>query len=196
MKAQAVTNRSAALQALHRKAEQAGGQVFGEGDSAARLMLVGEAPGKSEVEAHRPFVGQAGLVLSRMLDELAILRHQIWITNTVKIRPVAPGVVGEVNRAPTASEVAAFGEILEDEIGIIRPRVILCLGAVAASALIHPNFRIVSERGRWFPGPGDTRLMATYHPAYLLRRRGPAYEAARDEMLSDLSRAWAEALGE
>jgi DNA polymerase len=196
MKTHANLDRTVALAALHREAEQAGAEVFGEGNPSARLMIVGEAPGKSEVEAHRPFVGQAGLVLNRMLDELAIPRQQLWITNTVKIRPVAPGVASEVNRAPTASEVTAFRAILDEEIEIIQPRVILCLGAVAASALIHPSFRIVSERGLWFPGPGDSRLLATYHPAYLLRQRGPGYEVARDQMLADLSRVWAEALGE
>jgi uracil-DNA glycosylase len=193
---QTIQVRTAALHALQAKAEKSGAEVLGEGNPSARLMLVGEAPGKSEVEAHRPFVGQAGLILNQMLDQLAIPRRQLWITNAVKLRPVAAGVASEVNRAPTTSEVAAFRAILDEEISIVRPRVILCLGAVAASTLIHPNFRILSERGRWFPGPFGARLTATYHPAYLLRRRGPDYEIARDQMLADLSRAWGEALGE
>jgi uracil-DNA glycosylase family 4 len=189
-------DRAARLASLRTRAEHAGAEVFGEGDPAARLMLVGEAPGSAEAEAHRPFVGPAGLVLNRLLDRLSIPRSALWITNVVKIRPVAEGLRTKVNRPPTATEIATFQAILDEEISLIRPRVIVCLGSVAASTLIHPSFRVVSERGEWHPGPFGARVMATYHPAYLLRRRGPGYESARDEMLADLSRAWAEALGE
>jgi DNA polymerase len=155
-------------------------------------MLVGEAPGKSEVRARRPFVGPAGEVLNRMLDLLAIPRSDQWVTNTVKLRPTAPGVRGEVNRPPSPEEVTAFRSILDREIAIIRPAVIVCLGAVAASALIHPAFKVRQERGTWFTGPNGSRVIATYHPSYLLRLRGPAYEVLRDEMLADLATAWAE----
>jgi DNA polymerase len=120
----------------------------------------------------------------------------LWITNVVKIRPTAMGVGGEVNRAPLAGEVAAYRDILDREISIIRPQVILCLGAVAASALIHPNFRIRDERGRWFPSTVGGKIGATYHPSYLLRLRGPEYESARDQMLADLSTAWGDALND
>jgi uracil-DNA glycosylase family 4 len=186
-------DRMAALASLRARAEQLGAEVFGEGDPKARLMLVGEAPGEAEVKAGRPFVGAAGTVLNQMLDRLAIPRNKLWITNVVKIRPTAEGQRGEVNRAPTTSEVATYRSILDEEIAIVRPRVIVGLGAIAGSALIHPNFRVQSERGQWYPGPHGTRATATYHPAYLLRRRGPGYESARDEMLADLARAWGEA---
>ena len=185
--------RAAMLSTLRNDAKQRGLEIFGEGNLEARLMLVGEAPGKEEAAAGRPFVGAAGIVLTKLLERLNISRSDLWITNIVKTRPVQPGRRGEVNRAPTASEIARDKDVIETEISIVRPRIIVCLGAIAASTLIHPNFRIRDERGRWFPGPYDSRLMATYHPAYLFRQRGPDYEAARDAMLTDLARAWGEA---
>jgi uracil-DNA glycosylase family 4 len=186
------TDRSSEMAALRVEALQRGLQVFGEGNLEARLMLVGEAPGKEEAETGRPFVGPAGTVLNRLLDCLSIPRSELWITNVVKIRPVRGGCRNQVNRPPQVSEIIRDRDILEAEISIICPKVILCLGAVPASTLIHPGFRMRDERGCWFPGPHGSRLMATYHPAYLLRLRGPDYEAARDAMLADLARAWGE----
>jgi DNA polymerase len=189
-------DRAAAMAAVRRQAEDAGAQVFGEGDLAAAMVLVGEAPGKQEAAAHRPFVGPAGIVLNRLLDRAAIPRNKLWITNVVKVRPVAAGWRSEVNRPPKSSEVATFRAILDEEIRVVRPRIIVCLGSVAASVLIHTDFRIQSERGRWYPGPENSRVTATFHPAYLLRLRGPDYEVTRDQVLADLTRAWGEALGE
>lgn len=178
---------------LEQEAIRQGIEVFGEGNVDAALMLVGEAPGKEEVAARRPFQGPAGKVLNRLLERDGIPREQLWITNLVKIRPVLATCRNQVNRPPRAGEITAHVGILRDEIRIIRPRVILCLGATAASALIHPNFRISDERGRWFPGPEESLLTATYHPSYLLRLRGPNYELARDAMAADLLRAWSRA---
>lgn len=181
------------LQALRAEALRQGIEVFGEGNADAPLMLVGEAPGREEVRTGRPFQGPAGKVLDRLLELVGISRRQLWITNLVKTRPVRRSGQNEVNRPPRAAEIAAHRWILQEEIRIIRPRVILCLGATAASALIHPNFRIGEERGRRFPGPDGSWLMATFHPSYLLRLEGPAYESARDAMVADLLQAWAEA---
>jgi DNA polymerase len=157
-------------------------------------MLVGEAPGKQEVQHGIPFVGPAGKVLDRLLDRLAIPRSELWISNVVKIRPLAVGTRHEVNRPPTAAEVATYRSFVEREIEIIHPKVIVCLGSVAASALIHRDFKIRDERGCWFTGADGIRRLATYHPSYLLRLTGPDYETARDAMLADLSRAWGEAV--
>jgi uracil-DNA glycosylase len=181
------------LAQLRQEAMAAGVQVFGEGNPRARIMIVGEAPGREEVAAGRPFVGPAGQVLNRMLERLGIPRQEIWITNTVKTRPVVAPGLGRENRPPRAGEIAEHRAILEREIQIIRPRVIVCLGGIAASALIHRDFKMRQERGQWFPGPEGARVVATYHPSYLLRLRGPDYEAARDEWAADLSKAWAEA---
>lgn len=193
MRAAVEADRETALARLREEAAALGAEVAGEGSLAARLMLVGEAPGKEEARTHRPFVGPAGNVLNRVLERLSIPRSEIWITNVVKIRPTATGDRGEVNRPPTRAEIATWRAVLDREIEIIRPSVVVCLGAVAASALIHPDFRMRQERGQWFPGPEGARAIATYHPSYLLRLRGPSYEVARDEMLADLSRAWGEA---
>lgn len=184
------------LSTLYNEAKSSGVQVFGEGNPRADLMLVGEAPGREEAESGRPFVGAAGKVLSALLNRLAIPREKIWITNTYKIRPVAERGPNLVNRPPRPSEVKAHRWILDREIEIIRPHVIVCLGSVAATALIHPNFRVKADHGCWFDGPHGSKIMATYHPSYLLRLRGPDYETARDEMMADLSKAWGEALAQ
>jgi len=190
----ALTDRTSRLAEVAAEAREIGAQVTGAGNPDARLMLVGEAPGKQEVVQGKPFVGPAGKVLDRLLDRLAIPRSELWISNVVKIRPLAVGTQHEVNRPPTAAEVATYRSFVEREIEIIRPRVVACLGSVAASALIHRDFKIRDERGCWFPGPNGTRLLATFHPSYLLRLTGPDYETARDAMLADLSRAWGEAV--
>ena len=187
------TRRQDELATLYNEAKAAGVQVFGEGNSKAGLMLVGEAPGREEAASGHPFVGPAGKVLGALLDRLGIPRPEIWITNTYKIRPISQTESGTANRPPRVSEVAAHRWILEREIRLVRPRVIVCLGAIAASALIHPGFRVKENRGVWFPGPEGSRIRATYHPSYLLRLRGPDYEIARDELLADLGRAWGEA---
>jgi len=185
--------RGAEMLALRQEAEKQGIEVFGEGNLNARLALVGEAPGKVEVERGRPFQGPAGRVLDELLDRLAIPREDLYITNVVKIRPYVENCRNKVNRPPRASEVRDFVWILHRELAIVRPRVVVCLGAVAANALIHPKFALKKDRGCWFKGPEGSRILATFHPSYLLRLRGPDYEAARDAMAADLSKAWAEA---
>lgn len=178
---------------LRQAAEQQGIEVFGEGNLNARLMLVGEAPGKVEVERGRPFQGPAGRVLDELLDRLAIPRQDLYITNVVKIRPYVENCHNKANRPPRAGEVRAFGWILHREVAIVRPRVIVCLGAVAANALIQPKFALKQNRGCWYEGPEGARILATFHPSYLLRLRGPDYETARDHVAADLSKAWAAA---
>ena len=163
--------------------------VFGEGNPHARLMLVGEAPGEQEDRAGRPFVGRAGRLLDEMLDAAGIRREDVWITNVVKRRPIRIADGRKANRAPTRAEVRACLPVLEAEIAIVQPSVIVCLGAVAASALIHPDFRLSAEHGQWFSGPRGTCTLATFHPAYILRLQG----AERDEIfrlsVEDLRRA-------
>jgi uracil-DNA glycosylase family 4 len=188
-----LNERARAMAALRQDALQLGAQVLGEGNLEASLMLVGEAPGEAEVAAQRPFVGPAGKVLDRLLARLSIPRDALWITNVVKLRPVLESGENRINRPPRVGEVQAFRGILDREIAIIRPAVILGLGATAAAALAEPNLRIRDVRGHWFPGPGGARVLVTYHPSYLLRLRGPDYEAARDAMLADLALAWGEA---
>ncbi len=181
------------LRALRERAQQAATAsgrhlVFGEGNSCADLVIVGEAPGAEEEEQGRPFVGPAGRLLTRLLAEVGLTRDQVYITNVVKHRPTA--VVGGrvVNRPPRAAEIRADRPWLDEELAIIRPRVILCLGNIAARTLIGPHFRFAQDRGRWFTWPDGTRLLATYHPAWVLRQVGPARDAALQTVREDLRR--------
>lgn len=135
--------------------------VFGEGHPRARLMLVGEGPGQVEDETGRPFVGPAGQLLDRMLAAIGLRRQDVYIANVVKCRP--PN-----NRVPTPEEAAACWPNLRRQIELIRPRIILCLGATAARQLVEPRGSISALRGRWFVRDG-VRYLVTFHPAALLR---------------------------
>lgn len=145
--------------------------VFGEGNPRAELMLVGEGPGQQEDEQGRPFVGPAGQLLNRILAAVGISREEVYIANVVKCRP--PG-----NRLPTPQEVEACRPYLWEQIRIIRPRIIVCLGALAGQTLISPKLRITRERGKWVERQG-IMIMPTFHPAALLRdprKKRPAWE--------------------
>ncbi len=147
------------------------GVVFGEGNPHADVMLVGEGPGATEDELGRPFVGRAGELLDRILAAAGFHREQVYITNVVMCRP--PG-----NRTPTDAEMAACLPFLRAKLRLIRPRLLVCLGATAARALIHPAARITQVRGRWHLKDG-IHVMPTYHPAALLRdpaKKRPAWE--------------------
>ncbi len=135
--------------------------VFGEGDPSARLMFVGEGPGAEEDRTGRPFVGQAGRLLDAMIVALGLARSQVYIANVVKCRP--PG-----NRNPQETEMAACAPWLERQIELIRPEVIVALGKVAANRLTGTTKPMKALRGRWASHRGIP-LLATYHPAYLLR---------------------------
>ena len=145
--------------------------VWGEGKPDAAIAIVGEAPGAQEDRVGRPFVGQAGQLLERELAKAGISRDDVYITNVVKCRPTSPRGGTRANRPPTAREITAWRDLLMRELEVVSPRVILCFGTVAASTLIHPRFAVNAERGRWFSGPFGSRAMATFHPAYLLRRQ-------------------------
>lgn len=135
--------------------------VFGEGNPQARLMLVGEAPGAQEDIEGRPFVGAAGQLLDRILAAAGLSRKEVFIGNVIKCRP--PG-----NRFPNAEEVAQCRPYLEAQIQLIRPRLILCMGNLALKTLINPYGQITKDRGKWVD-KGEVKLMATFHPAALLR---------------------------
>lgn len=144
--------------------------VFGGGNPLASVVLVGEAPGADEEKQGRPFVGRAGQLLDEVLEQAGLARDEIWITNVVKFRPSEPGANGRRrNRPPTSEELAIFRPWLERELRIIEPDAVVCLGATAASALLARNVKITQERGHWLEGPAGTRVLTTYHPAYLLR---------------------------
>lgn len=134
-------------------------------------MLVGEAPGAREDELGRPFVGAAGELLNRILQAAGFKREEIYITNVVKCRP--PG-----NRLPTPDEVQACRPYLENQIKLVNPKIIVCLGALATQALIAPGARITRLRGQWIQKDGIYYL-PTFHPAALLRdesKKRPVWE--------------------
>ncbi len=135
--------------------------VFGEGNPNARLMFVGEAPGATEDETGRPFVGRGGELLNAYLEAFDMKREDVFIANIVKCRPPD-------NRDPRPDEEAACIGYLEEQIDIIKPRVIVCLGRVAATKLISPDFKITKQHGMWFKRNGYD-ITATLHPAALLR---------------------------
>ncbi|MCX8043231.1 MAG: uracil-DNA glycosylase [Desulfobacterota bacterium] len=135
--------------------------VFGEGNPEAQLMFIGEGPGADEDAQGRPFVGEAGGLLTRMIQAIGLERHQVYIANIVKCRP--PG-----NRDPEGDEIAACLPFLHRQIAAIRPRVICALGRVAAQALLGTDRGIAQLRGSFYSF-GDILVMPTYHPAYLLR---------------------------
>jgi len=158
--------------------------VWGERDLDAGLIIVGEAPGKAEDEQRRPFVGPSGRFLDTELRKAGIARERVYITGVVKCRPTAPG--RNANRTPNRREVNAWLPVLLQQIKIISPRLLLCLGATAASTLIHPAFKLTRERGIWFDGPFGTRALATYHPAYVMRWKGTVASRRLAEFRSDL----------
>lgn len=145
--------------------------IFGEGKVNSKLMLIGEGPGKDEDRQGRPFVGRAGQLLDKILQAAELPRQDVYISNVVKCRP--PG-----NRLPNPDEVKICSNYLEAQIRIIKPRIIVCLGAMASKVLIAPGVKISEIRGKWFQRK-DIKIMATYHPAALLRNESykrPAWE--------------------
>lgn len=135
--------------------------VFGDGSAKAQLVFVGEGPGHDEDVQGLPFVGRAGKLLNQMIEAMGLRRQDVYICNVVKCRP--PG-----NRAPEKDEMATCSPFLVRQLEVISPKVIVCLGAVASKALLETEKGISQFRGQWLEFRGIP-LMATYHPAYLLR---------------------------
>ena len=141
--------------------------VFGVGNIYAELMFVGEAPGADEDRMGEPFVGRAGQLLTKIIETMGFQRSEVYIANVLKCRPdMPPGASG--NRKPRPDEMATCLPYLVEQIGIIRPRCLVALGATAMEGLTGTNAPIGSLRGRWHSFRGIP-LMATYHPAYILR---------------------------
>ena len=147
--------------------------VFGEGPETPVLMLIGEAPGEQETLLGRPFVGKAGKNLDRFLELAGLERNQIYISNTVKLRPTKTGKTGRIsNRPPTKDEIALFRPWLIREIELIRPRMIATLGNVPLQALTATKQTIGAVHGRVIPaGETGLPLFALYHPASLIYNR-------------------------
>ena len=181
--------RAQGLQCTRCDLHQTGTQVvWGEGDVHAGVMLIGQGPGETEDETGHPFVGPAGEMLTTALAEAGIDRRRLWITNTIKHWATKVERGRRVNRAPRVGEVKACRIWLESELAIVQPRLLICVGAPAAQAVIDKGFRISEERGQWRSGPNDEPALATFHPSYLLRLRGAdraAFDQAYAAVLSD-----------
>lgn len=140
--------------------------VFSDGNFRSKIMLVGEGPGQKEDEIGKPFMGDAGKLLNKMLAAIDIKRESIYITNVVNYRP--PN-----NRKPTTAEINKYSKFLYEHISIINPKILIIMGGTAMEALIGNNFKISKERGIWKDViiKGKTYLsIVTFHPAYLLRQ--------------------------
>jgi DNA polymerase len=161
--------------------------VFGEGDANAPFMLVGEQPGDEEDRAGRPFVGPAGRLLDRALAEAGIDRSRVYVTNVVKHFSWEERGRWRIHKKPTAREVAACRPWLEREIALVRPHVLVCLGATATQALLGAKFRVSRERGRFVPSALAPRVLATVHPSSVLRTAdAEARAAAFERLVADL----------
>lgn len=147
--------------------------VFGDGNASARLMFIGEGPGREEDLQGLPFVGDAGTLLTRLIEKMGLSRPDVYIANIVKCRP-------PMNRDPEDDEVATCRQFVERQIEIIRPEVIVTLGRVALQALKNnPKLKITAARGHFIEYDGIP-LMPTFHPAYLLRNPGDKWKTWAD----------------
>lgn len=147
--------------------------VFGVGNRHAKLMFVGEAPGEQEDLSGVPFVGRAGQLLDRYLEAVGIERDDVYIANILKCRPPQ-------NRDPQPAEEDCCMPFLREQVRLIRPRMIVCLGRISAMRLIRPDYRITKEHGQWIT-KGGFEMTAVYHPSLLLRD-----PRKKEEMLVDM----------
>ena len=163
--------------------------VFGEGPGGARVMLVGEQPGDREDKEGRPFVGPAGRLLDEVLESAGLDRGDVYVTNAVKHFKWEAAARGErrIHKKPNAGEIKACRPWLDAEIRVVRPALVVCLGATAAQALLGKAFRITRDRGKPVQIPEGPMAIATMHPSAVLRVPDSAGRAqARKDMVADL----------
>ena len=161
--------------------------VFGEGAVDADLMLVGEQPGDREDIEGRPFVGPAGRILDKGLAAAGIDRDRAYVTNAVKHFKWRPAGKRRIHQKPNAEEVRACRPWLEAELEVVKPRVVVCLGATAAQALLGRTFKVTQQHGRWVEWPYEPLATATVHPSSILRAPDDeARAAAFDGFVADL----------
>ena len=164
--------------------------VFGEGPRRAEVMLVGEQPGDAEDLAGHPFVGPAGKLLDRALEDAGIDRRLVYVTNVVKHFKWEPRGKRRIHQKPRVSEIMACRYWLEEEIAVVRPTVLVAMGSTAARALLGPGITVGTARGRWLPSPLAPAVMVTVHPASILRAPdAEARQAGMAAFVADLKRA-------
>jgi DNA polymerase len=160
--------------------------VFGEGPADAELVFVGEQPGDQEDKLGQPFVGPAGRIFDRALEEVGIDRSRIYVTNAVKHFKWEPRGKRRIHQKPNAAELAACRPWLDSELAVVEPRVLVCLGATAAQALLGRAFRVTKQRGTPVDSPLASVVVATIHPSAILRARDRDAEYAG--FVADLER--------
>ncbi|MFL6591615.1 MAG: UdgX family uracil-DNA binding protein [Luteimonas sp.] len=162
--------------------------VFGAGPAKARILLVGEQPGDAEDLAGLPFVGPAGGMLDRALEELGLDRRRMYVTNAVKHFKFERRGKVRLHKSPNPAEQRACRLWLEGEIERIRPKVVVCLGAIAARNVLGTKFGLMKQRGTWQVLPDGTRAFATVHPSWILRQRdSESRDAAYRGFVADLA---------
>ncbi len=144
--------------------------VFGEGPKCAPIMLVGEQPGDYEDVAGKPFVGPAGKIMDRALEEAGINRSHVYVTNAVKHFKWEPRGKRRIHKKPNSREIAACRPWLEAELRLVKPKLLVCLGATAAQAIFGSSFRVTRERGKVLSSKLASKVVATVHPSSLLRQ--------------------------
>ena len=154
--------------------------VFGEGSSRARVMMVGEQPGDKEDLQGHPFVGPAGAVLDKALAAAGIERSDVYVTNIVKHFKWEPRGKRRIHKKPNALEMSACRPWLEAEISVVKPEVVVLLGATAAQGMLGRSFRVTQHRGQWIPSDIAAFVLATVHPSAILR--APDDDARHEEM--------------
>ncbi len=163
--------------------------VPGAGDPEARLMFVGEGPGDNEDATGRPFVGRAGVLLDEALAACRISRNHVFICNILKCRACILENGRVRNRPPAPQEVESCTPWLVKQIEIMRPLVILCLGAPSAKYIIKKDFRMTQERGIVYPTRFAKHAIAALHPAYILRQAGQNYDGGKSLLIADIELA-------
>ena len=154
--------------------------VFGEGAASAKVIFIGEQPGNDEDLKGKPFVGPAGKLLDRALEEAGIDRSKVYVTNAVKHFKWEPRGKRRIHKKPNAREIAACKPWLESEIDLLKPEVIVCLGATASQTLLGAAFRVSQDRGKFIPSAIAPHVLATVHPSSILR--APDDQTRREEM--------------
>jgi uracil-DNA glycosylase family protein len=165
--------------------------VFGEGRAGVRILFVGEQPGNDEDLAGKPFVGPAGKLLDTCLLAAGIDRGDVYLTNAVKHFKWEPSGKRRLHKKPNSREIAACRPWLEAEMAVVKPELIVCLGATAARALLGGDFRVTRRRGEFIVDASGRKLMATVHPSSILRAPDDETRRAETERLvEDLRSAW------
>ncbi|ACB77326.1 UdgX family uracil-DNA binding protein [Opitutus terrae] len=163
--------------------------VFGEGRVGARMLMVGEQPGDQEDIAGRPFVGPAGQLLNRALEEAGIDRDEVFVTNAVKHFKWVRAGKRRLHKKPNAAEINACRPWLEAELELVQPDLIVALGATAAQTLMGRQFRVTQQHGQVLAAPCAKGFLATIHPSAVLRTPPPDRDAAYAGLVSDLKAA-------